>query len=423
MNKHKSYWPDLVNPFNQSKVKPIDWPDVWQAIKRFFHARLIRQAGRHSWQLQVYVQKLPNGKWQRSYETVRGTKRQAESRLAELKVSLDKGTFKATANMTLVKHLDNWHKTYILAKTKPRTQEGVRSIINTHIKPYFGDFQLKQITWEVLNQYYSEKEKQLSKRTVYKHHRILSQSFKFAVKKNYMTSNPCDFADVPKPEDKQMRALTPDELKHLLEVAESYYHYPIIYTDVCTGLRQAEILGLRWRDINLDVPTISINQVLYKRNGIIRFDSPKTDYSRRCIELVPRLAAFLVEYKKARGDWYRHNNTSLTPDDLVFTNASGKPQDPSVLSHYFKKVADAAGLKGVRFHDLRHTFASLALLRGVNVKIISEMLGHSSVAFTMKTYAHVLKGMQKDAVKLMDGIIPVGKYSNAKITLISFKPA
>ena len=98
---------------------------------------------------------------------------------------------------------------------------------------------------------------------------------------------------------------------------------------------------------------------------------------------------------------------SVSLDDLVFRNPAGKPLDPSMLSHEFHRIAEQAGLDGVRFHDLRHTFASLALMRGAKPKVISEALGHSSVAFTMDTYSHIISGMQEDMMALLDEVIPV----------------
>ena len=120
-------------------------------------------------------------------------------------------------------------------------------------------------------------------------------------------------------------------------------------------------------------------------------------------------APFLVGPGVVRTTWWRELGKELSLDDLVFPNAEGKPLNPSVLSHNFGKIARKAGLQGVRFHDLRHTFASLMLLRGVPAKVISEALGHASVAFTMDTYSHIMQGMQSDAMALLDEVLPVGK--------------
>jgi len=205
-----------------------------------------------------------------------------------------------------------------------------------------------------------------------------------------------------------MRTLTPSEVEVLLENASSNQFYPVIYTAISTGLRQAELLGLRWRDLDLDLMSISISQTLYKRRGVCTFKSPKTSGSSRRVAMTPKLALFLKEYRAERESLYWQLGVPLTLDDLVFANHDGKPIDPSYLTHTFARIVKQSGLGRVRFHDLRHTFASLALLRGARPKVISEALGHASVAFTMDTYSHIISGMQEDMMALLDEVLPSG---------------
>jgi hypothetical protein len=144
----------------------------------------------------------------------------------------------------------------------------------------------------------------------------------------------------------------------------------------------------------------------------------KTQHSRRRVAMTPKLAAYLRGYQAERQGLYLVLGQPLTLDSLVFAHLDGRPFDPSVLSHAFGKIAARADLKGLRFHDLRHTFASLMLLRGAKPKVISEALGHSSVAFTMDTYSHIIEGMQEDAMALLDEVLPAGvaQKINAKLT-------
>jgi len=124
--------------------------------------------------------------------------------------------------------------------------------------------------------------------------------------------------------------------------------------------------------------------------------------------MTSKLAEFLAEYRLDRERLYHQMGRTISLDDLVFANHEGKPIDPGVLTHNFARIAKRAGLQGVRFHDLRHTFASLMLLRGAKPKVISEALGHASVAFTMDVYSHIIEGMQSDAVALLDEVLPAG---------------
>ena len=164
-------------------------------------------------------------------------------------------------------------------------------------------------------------------------------------------------------------------------------------------------------DTNLraDLLSISVLQVLYKRRGVCEFKEPKTSHSRRRVAMTPKLALFLGEYKTERESYFRQLGKEIALDDLVFANTEGKPIDPGVLSHNFLRIANQARLKNVRFHDLRHTFASLMLSREAKPKVISEALGHNSVAFTMDVYSHIIEGMQSDAMALLDEILPAGK--------------
>ena len=161
--------------------------------------------------------------------------------------------------------------------------------------------------------------------------------------------------------------------------------------------------------------------MLYKRRGTSQFKEPKTAHSRRRVAMTPKLALFLRGYRADREIFYQQLGRELGLDDLVLANVEGKPIDPSVITHAFSRIAKQAGLTGTRFHDLRHTFASLMLLRGAKPKVISEALGHSSVAFTMDIYSHIIEGMQSDAMALLDEVLPAGKNGvknaiNAKLT-------
>ena len=162
---------------------------------------------------------------------------------------------------------------------------------------------------------------------------------------------------------------------------------------------------MRWHDLDLDLAALSVTQVLYKRRGTCQFKEPKSAHSRRRLDLSPSLALFLRQYKIKRETECLSLGKPLCENDLVFSNANGSAMDPGTLTHNFARIARKAGLSGTRFHDLRHTFASLMLLAGIHPKIVSEMLGHSSVSFTLDTYSHVIGGLQRAAVRQLDEML------------------
>jgi len=378
----------------------------------------IRSKSKNSWQIQIYTGPGPDGKPRRHFETVRGRKGDAQRRLTELLTSLDKGVYTPPGRLTVAEHLHQWLEGYVKTNCSQRTFDGYTAIIEHHLIPALGNTQLKQLHPQAIQSYYGKACDKLSARTVHHQHRVLSQSLKYAVRQGYLGRNPAELVDPPTPRKKTMRTLTPSEVGVLLNAASGSRYYPVIYTAVSTGLRQAELLGLRWRDIDLDMLSISVTQVLYKRRGVCQFKEPKTQHSRRRVAMTPKLALFLRGYRTEREVLYRQLEKELTLDGLVFASVEGEPLDPSVLTHAFGKICKKAGLEHVRFHDLRHTFASLMLLRSAKPKVISEALGHASVAFTMDIYSHIIEGMQEDAMALLYEVLPAGvaQRINAKLT-------
>ena len=366
-----------------------------------------RQRNKGSWQICVYSGYV-KGQAVRHHETVTGTKKDAERRMRELESGLDKGVPIPVGKLTVAEHLHDWLAGYARTACSPRTVDGYESIVENHLIPAMGHIQLRQLQPQAIQAYYGKAVERLSARSVQHHHRVLAQSLKYAVRQGTLGRNPADLVTAPSSRKKAMRTLTPSEVEVLLEEASGNRFYPIIYAAVSTGLRQAELLGLRWRDVDLDLLSISVSQVLFKRRGVCTFKEPKTSGSSRRVAMTPKLSLYLKEYRTERELLSLELGRVLGLDDLVFANHDGKPADPSVLTHTFARIAQQAGLGRVRFHDLRHTFASLALLRGAKPKVISEALGHASVAFTMDTYSHIISGMQEDMMALLDEVLPSG---------------
>ncbi len=382
----------------------------------------IREKSKGSWQLIVDTGKGPDGRRLRHFETVRGKKADANRRLTELLANLDKGIYTPPGKLTVGEHLQNWLSGYVRTNCSPRTLDGYTAIIENHLTPNLGHLLLKQLQPQAIQAYYGKACEKLSARTVHHQHRILSQSLKHAVRQGLLGRNPAELVDPPRPRPKQMRSLSPEEVECLLDAAFDNRFYPVIYMALSSGLRQAELLGLRWRDINLERGSMSVNRVLYKRRGVCEFKEPKTARSRRLVSMTPKLAAYLREYKGERESWNLHLGRLLHIDDLVFAGDEGEPLDPGVLSHNFARIAKRAGLANVRFHDLRHTFASLMLLRGAKPKVISEALGHASVAFTMDVYSHIIDGMQEEAMTLLDAVLPAGRVAEKSVAKLSPQP-
>lgn len=365
-----------------------------------------------SWRITIYPGgKRPDGNPNRHFETFRGTKTGAERRLRELLTSMDKGTYAAPTRHTVKQMFQEWIEGYCRTNCSSRTTDGYESVARLHIEPTLGHILLKDLQPRVIQSCYGDlRQKQLSNRTILHVHRVLSQALKWAVRQNYIGRNPADasLVDAPSPKGREMSTLSAFEVSMLLESAQASDYYPVIYTAISTGLRRNELLALRWRDIDLDMLAISVSRTLYKGKGRIEFKEPKTSHSRRRVAMTPKLALYLREYKAERESLYLHLGAPLTLDDLVFTNAKHNgPIDPSVLTHTFGRIVLRAGL-AIRFHDLRHSYASLMLAAGIHPKIVSEALGHSTVAITLDIYSHITPGLQEAAAKQLDTMLPVG---------------
>ena len=166
-----------------------------------------------------------------------------------------------------------------------------------------------------------------------------------------------------------------------------------------------ELLGLRWSDVDLDMANLSVVQALYKRSGICKMVEPKSSKSRRQIALSPSLALLLRDYKTEQQAQRILLGAPMVDSNLVFSRIDGKPLDPGTISHTSAKVLKKAGLPHIRFHDLRHSHATLLLKAGIHPKIVSERLGHANIGITLDTYSHVLPGLQERAARRFDEML------------------
>ena len=369
---------------------------------------IIKRA-KNSWSIVIDIEKDPaTGKRKQQWYTVKGTKREAESKMREMLDSKEKGTYVKPNKLTVGDWLNSWLEGYVKTNCCLRTYDAYQSIVNIHLVPGLGTIPLTQLKPQQIQDFYSkifQGDRNLSASSVLHIHRILFQALQYGRRQGVLMQNAADLVNPPRARKSVMKTLLPSEVARLFESTRDGNYYPIFFTAINTGLRQAELLGLRWRDIDLDLASLSVNQVLYKRRGVCIFKEPKSEHSRRRLDLSPSLALYLRKYRTQREAEYILTGAPLADDDLVFSKTDGTAMDPSTLTHQLGKALKKAGLQHVRFHDLRHSFASLMLLGGVHPKIVSEMLGHASVTLTLDTYSHVIGGLQKAAMRRLDDIL------------------
>ena len=274
--------------------------------------------------------------------SVKGTKRDAEQRLAELLHQLGTGTFVKPRRTTFGEFLGRWLEDYACPNLAPRTVEGYESIIRAQVVPSLGNIRLAQLKPEHLQRYYSRKLSEgrcdgtgpLSQTTVSHHHTCLHRALKMAVQWGLINRNPADAVTPPRPRRPEMQTMNEEEVQTLLEAAKGTPYYALFYLLLFTGLRRSEFLALRWCDVDLVMGEISVTRSLHHlRDGSTAIRQVKTKKARRQVALPPTATLVLRKHKEKRALECAMLGTSLRDDDLVFSQLSGEPLLPDTVSH------------------------------------------------------------------------------------------
>jgi integrase len=331
--------------------------------------------------------------------------------LRRLLASLETGSFVKPTRLTVGEYLEQWCQSYVIPNTAPTTADGYGDIIHKQLIPHLGHLPLTQLEANHIRAYYARQRREgrrdgkgpLAAKTIKNHHRVLSLALKHAVKDGLLVRNVAEAVDPPRCEDPNLARVSPEDVHRLLEAARETPHYVLLYAAAYTGLRRSELLGLRWRDVDLDFATLSVTRTLHhvpKVGYVVK--EPKTASSRRCVDLTPDLALLLRRHREEQEAVREFLGGRVDPDDLVFATAEGKPLPPNSVTKGFRRLADSLGLNGVRFHDQRHGHATILLRQGVHPKVVQERLGHASINITLDTYSHVLPGLQAAAAMRFD---------------------
>jgi integrase len=339
-------------------------------------------------------------------------KDKADKRLRALLTDIDKGVFVRPGKSTVAEYLKAWLADYVKPNLAANTYALYSIICDKHIIPAFGNLALVDLKPTHLQHLYAEKQNAgLSNRTVQLIHVTLHKSLKNAVKAGLLSRNVAEAVDTPKIQRREMRTMNETDVHIFLEMARNTEYYGLFYTLLFTGMRRGEALALRWSDIDLLLCQLSITRSLQQLRDAepgnrLTFKQPKTQKSRRLIALSPSTAAVLREHREAQIKQRQALELpALTDSDLVFSHWNGSPLLPSSITAAWIKLTRRCGLSGIRLHDARHTHASLMLKQGVSPKVISERLGHASIAITLDLYAHTTKGMQEEAAAKFDDIV------------------
>lgn len=308
--------------------------------------------------------------------------------------------------------LDQWLEEVVRPKNRPATYERHAGIVRAHLKPTLGHVRLAKLTpvqvQSLLNAKSTAKGKNgrsLSPRTVRYIRLILGSALRHAMRWGYIGINVAALTDAPRVAPYHVEALSPDAARKLLDAISSHRFRNLFICARATGARQGELLGARWRDIDLDAGIMRIKTSLQRIDGEYQLVEPKTAKSRRTLAL-PAIAIEALHEQRARWAADRLAAGERWADlDLVFCLSDGSPLHGPTVTRQFQAQLKDAGLPRVRFHDLRHGAATLMLSQGVPLKVVQETLGRATIAVTADVYGHLLPELQKDAAQRMDNAL------------------
>ncbi|MGE5619578.1 MAG: tyrosine-type recombinase/integrase [Sphingomonadaceae bacterium] len=306
-------------------------------------------------------------------------------------------------------YLLNWMETVARPRLDPKTAKDYAAIIRLHILPKLGSCPINKLSGPLLAELYTEKLKALSPRRVQYIHAVIHTAMEQAVKWRFIPRNPADDVEAPKVTKRDPHILSVHQVRQLLAAVQGDRLEALYVLAVTTAMRQGELLGLHWDEVDLARGMIHVVHSLDRLERQWRVKDPKTKLSRRSIRLTQWAVRALQDH------WQRQQwETELAGElwqgrNLVFCRENGLPLDNKrVTERHFYRLLRKLNLPPMHFHDLRHTAASLYMLMGVPPKVVQEMLGHSTVVMTLDTYSHLLPEMQEEAVRKMDNLLGPG---------------
>ena len=357
--------------------------------------------GKDKWLVRIYVGRDPvSNKRLYDSEVVNGRQSDAKSKLNELLTKKDQGRLVRKTNLTLGKFLSDWVESVVKARVREATYESYKYHLERYLDNRILNTQLPKLRPFEIQKHYNGLRENYSPRTVRYVHTILRNALKKAVELRLISENPCDFAELPKRQKRELKIFSPEEAQRFLKAAQSNKHGLIFEFALLTGARPEEYLALKWADVDFNRSSVTFQRtLLWRKGGGWYFDEQmKTAHSRRTIPLPTVLLNKLKRHRVEQAQRTLKLGARYERNDLIFATEQGTPLHyGNITKRYFQPILTAAELDHHRLYSLRHSCATLLLVQGVNMKIIQERLGHADITLTLSTYSHVLEGMQEHA--------------------------
>ncbi|MFR7745148.1 MAG: tyrosine-type recombinase/integrase [Acutalibacteraceae bacterium] len=369
------------------------------------------------------IRKRKDGRWEGRYtagvdpetgkpiakSVLARTQRECKEKLQKAMEELEKIDVTKRRDYTVGEWAQLWYENYAKPSVRASTAAYYKNYIDQHIVPRIGDIKLTALTTLQIQKFYNETKAHgrvqryenmddlsLSNKTIRGLHTMLRQCLEQAVTERLIPYNPANGCRLPKKEKKKMQIIPPEKIRDYLKAAEEWGVLPMFYLELSTGLRRGELVALLWSDLNLQTKTLTVSKSVSRGKGELVVTEPKTENSVREIYLSDEAIRLLVEDRK---------NHPFSPY-LFPSPKTGGMYGPDCVGRIHKKLLEKAGIEEhVRFHDLRHTFSTLAIQSGIDPKTVAEILGHASAEFSLDVYTHVTAGMKKEAAQKISGFM------------------
>lgn len=348
------------------------------------------------------IRQRKDGRWEGLYtvnykrKSIYGkTQEEVRKKLNKILNDIDNNIYVEDSKITVGEWLNTWLYDYKKNTVKQKTFEGYETLVRVHLIPAFSKIQLKKLTVDHVQKFINAKVKDgLSSRTIRYINTLLHGALKQAVNNGLLVRNVSEAVVLPERKQKERKFLTADEQNRLINSLKDEQQGFILLFALSTGLRRGELLALRWSNYDTEKRYISIKENLSRLKGEdgkshLTFTTPKTASSKRTIPLLPDISKMLNEHRHAQTVKRFKAGQLWEDNDLIFCTDFGKPIEPRNLHRVLERACDNANISCINIHALRHAFATRALENGIPLKVVSDILGHSSISMTADIYSHV----------------------------------
>ncbi|WP_293909900.1 site-specific integrase [Deinococcus sp.] len=376
------------------------------------------------WKAAVVVGQNEDGTLDRRWISGK-TQAEVQEKLRGFQADMHAGTVADTEGLTVTEFMTRWADHKEREGLKPNTVQSYRDTVRLYITPHIGAVKLEKLRPLDVERLLSRMQKS-GKSAVNRRYalRILSMALRQAVRWQMLPRNVADVVSPPKAERPEMKVWTPEQVATFLDAAQVHRLYAAFYLSLMTGMRRGEVLGLQWADLDFERARLNVrnNLVEVHRDGVpgktqagkatvssvsIELQTPKTAASKRTVALSPGTLSKLREHQARQAAEQSAAAEAWQGPGYVFASELGGPTNPNYFYDQFKKLAKGAGLPDIRLHDLRHTAASLMIRRGVSPKVVSDRLGHTDPAFTLRVYTHLYDEQREEAAFDLSDFFPV----------------